>query len=43
MPKDLSWIYSDEFKSITKVHATQTSRRVKERIIYVKERLLEDV
>lgn len=39
-PYNLSWVMSDEFNANLKMHAAQTNKRVKDRIMFVKSALL---
>ncbi|HIF9355691.1 TPA: DUF262 domain-containing protein [Photobacterium damselae] len=41
-PYNLSWVMSEEFNENLKMHATQTNKRVKERIMFVKSNLLSE-
>ena len=41
-PKSLNWIYDSNFDVLVRVHAAQTKKRVKDRIVYVKNSLLEN-
>ncbi len=43
IPASTSWLFEPKYNEYIRVHAAQTSMRVRDRILYVKNRLLEGI